>query len=148
MIANEVCLSIKPNTGMCMALHILPMGVPYRGMQFCVFAQWKTMCAHWWRYVCHWLSWGYICEEAICLFCPDITSAYNTLEAYIFWKGIKKKTCYFYIEMGFHFLILFNISFLAFISVKKLHAHIYGTVHWRVHPSCGLASALNWQQQL
>lgn len=29
---TEVHLSIRPNTGICVALHILPMGVSYRGM--------------------------------------------------------------------------------------------------------------------
>lgn len=29
---TEVYLSIRPNTGMCMALHILPTGVSYQGM--------------------------------------------------------------------------------------------------------------------
>lgn len=33
-------------------------------------------------YVCHSFSWGYIMEETICLFCPDINSGYNTSEDY------------------------------------------------------------------
>lgn len=31
MLMTEVYLSITPYTGMCLALHILPMGVSYRG---------------------------------------------------------------------------------------------------------------------
>ena len=32
MSVNEVCLSIRPNTGINIAFHILPMGVPYQAM--------------------------------------------------------------------------------------------------------------------
>ncbi len=44
MLMAEVYLSIKPNTGLCMALHILPMGVSYRGMHS-VYVHSVRLCA-------------------------------------------------------------------------------------------------------
>lgn len=41
---TEVYLSIKPNTCMCMALHILPMGVSYQGMH-AVYLHSTGLCA-------------------------------------------------------------------------------------------------------
>lgn len=84
VLMTEVDLSIKPNTGMCMALHVLPVGVSYF-IRACFLRIW-TVCSDWCRYACRWLSWGYILEETICLFCPDITSANNTSKAFIVWK--------------------------------------------------------------